>query len=590
MHDTLVRAFERELTSLRETATEFGHAYPDLAPHIAGGKGNPHIERLLEGVAFLAARTAIRVDAEYERLAQDLVQAVAPDLLCSLPPAALVQFKPLLTLSTETPTLVPRDSAIRYQQPDGTELHFRTAAEVRLRPIELAILPPPHRGEMARTLSPTGGINLPSDIYHATVVRATLRAVPGRRLAEVLDRSLDLHCCGPHAAWLWRFLSHPALMLVLVDPQTGIVHAVHRQGALRPVGWSDAEALLPLECALPGPLRLLREAHAWPERFLRLALDDLPSSLERWFGDAIELWWLAADHEPAPALAPEALRPFCCPVVALTQRRCEPLIVGDDGHEGVVRLPAGAIEQEIVAIDRVELRYASGVIKRLAPLSHLESGLSGKEQPGYALRRQPRWHADGEHRAPRAATDWLIAPSLLLGDGDMLLVTAWASQRIDQLRPDDARSWRLDAVAGVRDIVGIGGPITPPAQATLAPETLLRLLSWRLDRLNGLEPAALAAALSEWLRLFCRSERMPTMLVATLTSDVEMVAGAAVPVHARGWKLTVGVDARTATTPVLCLWPHILAATLMRQLQAESFVRCQFVHDGNPVGEALAWR
>ena len=623
MHGALAQAFGRELRFLRQTASEFARAYPDLAPALAAEEGNPHIARLLEGVAFLSARTALRVDAEYDRLAQDLVQAVAPDLMCTLPPAAMVQFKPLLTLADNARSIVPRDSAVRYQLPDGRELHFRTTADVRLQPIEIEVLPPPPRGEIASTLSRSGGARLPTDLYHGTAIRLSLRAAPGRRLSEALTGSLDLHCCGPHAAWLWRFLTDPGVSLALVDPENAVIHAVHRSGerdgALRPSGWSDAEAMLPLQCALPGPLRLLRESQAWPERFLRLTIDGLQRTLHRWFGDSIELWFLAGEQTVLPALAPDAVRAFCCPVVALTRRRCEPIALGPDKHEGLLRLPADRTAQDIVAVERVEWRRASGDVVPLVPLGHLSTvegdGTAHHGDACYALRREPGWRTAGDQRGgDRAAgeweagdrravdrrrgdrhamlptVDWMIAPSAAMAEGDMLLVTAWASQRLDGVRADDARHWRLDAVAGVQDIVGVGAPVSPAPFTMPSPAMLLRVLSWRIDRLHGLEPAALATELGDWLRLFCRSERLPVMIGARLSTDIELVTDCVVPVHARGWQLSVDVDARTATTPLFSLWPHILAATLVRQLQAESFVRCRFVHDGSTVGEALAWR
>lgn len=583
-------AFMRELALLRDSTMEFGRAHPELAPHLGARATNPHVERLIEGVAFLAARTAIRVDAEYERLAQDIVQAIAPDLSCALPPAALVQFKPLLTQDAAARTIVPRNSALRYQLASGEEVHFHTAAGLQLSPVELEVLPPPDPDALTRLFAERGAVTVPPELSHAAIIRARLRTARGWRVGSAIDATLDLQCCGAHAGWLWGSLTRQGATLALVDPCSGVAQALHPQSALRPTGWSDDEALLPPECAPPGPLRLLRESQAWPERFFRMSLDGLPVSLEHWFGDAIDLWWFLPGERAAPELAPDALRLFCCPVVALTRRRCEPVTFLGDQYEANVRLPAGSDGQEIVAVERVDLRGRDGHITPLHPLHDLDGSELGPQRPCYALRRQPRWQeARGKQQSP-PPFEWMIAPSPVIEDSALLLVTAWASQSVDVLIPDDCRHWRLDVVAGLQDVVGVGGAMTPIAAASPLPETVLRAMSWRIDRLRGLSPSATATALLDWIRPFCRAERLPPLRGAVLESDVAAIGGTTVPVYARGWRLTIDVEKRAIRDPAFCLWPHVLAATLVRQLQAESFIRCIFASAGDPIGEALAWR
>lgn len=48
--------YQSELTYLRELGREFAHANPTLTRALADREGDPEVERLLEGFAFLTAR------------------------------------------------------------------------------------------------------------------------------------------------------------------------------------------------------------------------------------------------------------------------------------------------------------------------------------------------------------------------------------------------------------------------------------------------------------------------------------------------------------------------------------------------------
>ncbi len=81
-------------------AAEFGRDFPKIAGRLslsADGKvqcPDPYVERLLEGFAFLAARVHLKLDAEFPRFTQGLLETVYPDYLCPVPSMAIVQFEP----------------------------------------------------------------------------------------------------------------------------------------------------------------------------------------------------------------------------------------------------------------------------------------------------------------------------------------------------------------------------------------------------------------------------------------------------------------------------------------------------------------
>src|SRR5438105_4028652 len=97
MDRRLLRYYERELRHLREVGAEFAREFPKIAGRIGLDEfacADPYVERLLEGFAFLTARVQLKIDAEFPRLTQNLLETVYPHYLAPTPSMAVVQFNP----------------------------------------------------------------------------------------------------------------------------------------------------------------------------------------------------------------------------------------------------------------------------------------------------------------------------------------------------------------------------------------------------------------------------------------------------------------------------------------------------------------
>ena len=55
---------------------------------------DPYVERLLEGFAFIAARIQLKIDAEFPRFTQHLLEIVYPHYLAPTPSMLIVEFRP----------------------------------------------------------------------------------------------------------------------------------------------------------------------------------------------------------------------------------------------------------------------------------------------------------------------------------------------------------------------------------------------------------------------------------------------------------------------------------------------------------------
>src|SRR5882757_8717372 len=97
MDRRILRYTERELQYLREMGAEFAREFPVVAGRLALDVvpcPDPYVERLLEGFAFLAARVHLKLDSEFPRFTQSLLDTVYPHYLCPTPSAVIVQIDP----------------------------------------------------------------------------------------------------------------------------------------------------------------------------------------------------------------------------------------------------------------------------------------------------------------------------------------------------------------------------------------------------------------------------------------------------------------------------------------------------------------
>ena len=143
MDPRLLGYYNQELQHLREMGAEFARQFPKIGARLAieGIEvADPYVERLLEGAAFLAARVQLKLDAEFPRFTQRLLEIVYPGYLAPTPAMVVARFEPELTESNLAKGVtIPRGSSMRAQQGKGdvTACEFRTAHALELWPIEL---------------------------------------------------------------------------------------------------------------------------------------------------------------------------------------------------------------------------------------------------------------------------------------------------------------------------------------------------------------------------------------------------------------------------------------------------------------------
>jgi type VI secretion system protein ImpG len=401
MRDELLEYYERELTYLRRLGAEFGQRYPKVASGLLlepNRSDDPHVERLLEGFAFLAARVHLKLDDEFPRITEALLGTVYPEFTRPIPAMSLVQFE----LDPEKGKLttgynVPKDTLLYSRSVNGVACRFRTCYDTMLWPVQVTEaawvsphqLNPPVRGTDA-----------------IAALRIVLRGAPDLTFAQLSMDSLRVYLNAETnvAAALYELLCNNCTQIQLRDIGSGRAAArdpVHLPAsALRPVGFELDEGVLPVPRQSFVGYRLLTEYFTFPEKCFFLDLTGLRSAASAGFGNTMEIVFLISSFERGErrsqlegAVSAGTFRLGCTPIINLFPRTSEPILLTQRRPE--YQVVADARRRSSVGIYSVE-DVTAGTAKRSSAV---------RFEPMYSLRHSQTsagemhfWHAS---RRPR---------------------------------------------------------------------------------------------------------------------------------------------------------------------------------------------
>jgi type VI secretion system protein ImpG len=338
MDPRLLRYYNQELQHLREMGGEFARQFPKIAGRL-GMDGievaDPYVERLLEGVGFLAARVQLKIDAEFPRFTQRLQDIVYPNYLAPTPSMLIAHFRPL----PDEPNLVQgpvvaRGSAMRSlpARGDASACEFRTAHDVRLWPVELAAA---DYFSFAPDLPLAA---LPAARRIKGGVRLRLKTTAGLTFAQLGMDQLRLYLSGSDevAHALYELALGSCCGVLVVPPaRPAPWHVFLPPERIQAVGFSDDEALLPVTLRSFQGYRLLKEYYSFPQRFLFLDVLGLGPALHRCAGTEVEVVLLFDRGDSALESVVDAsnFSLYCTPAINLFPKRAERIYLADNVSE-----------------------------------------------------------------------------------------------------------------------------------------------------------------------------------------------------------------------------------------------------------------
>jgi type VI secretion system protein ImpG len=347
MRDDLLGYYERELVFLRQMGAEFAQKYPKIASRLlleTDRCEDPHVERLIEGFAFLAGRVHLKADDDFPEITESFLNVLYPHYLAPIPSMSVVQFTPkpgTLTTGYE----IPRGTSLYSRPIEDSRCRFRTGYQVTLWPIKVenaaleSLDPVDTRGKWG---------NAVIKLELSCLNESTLANLKLGDTQQPLDR-LRFYLSGePQIVHpLYEIIFNHATRVELQPSQKvstsrrtrklsrlKISPVVLPPTSLNQVGFEADEALLQYTARSFAGYRLLSEYFALPEKFLFFDVTGLARAAREGFGSHFQIHIYLKDVTPIRGVvSADTFQLGCTPVVNLFSEITEPIHLSGKQHE-----------------------------------------------------------------------------------------------------------------------------------------------------------------------------------------------------------------------------------------------------------------
>ena len=399
MLEDLLTYYNRELGYLRRLAGSFADTHPKIAGRLRLTRDtidDPHVERLIEAVAFLNARIRHKLDDDFPELTDALLAILYPHYLAPVPSMAIVQFESQADLAGSH--TLPVGTELDSEPVGGDSCRFRTCYETVLWPVEVELASlssrpfraPPNRSAQSAV----------------SVLRLSLRC----RQPEMTFTALGVDVLRfflPGASQqsfpLYELLFNNCISVALADGPGDQNPVILGPDCIRPVGFGRDEGMLPYPARSFVGYRLLTEYFTFPEKFLFFDLARLSGKVLLNAGNRLEIFFYlsATSKELERSITGESFALGCTPVVNLFRQRADPIrlthaesryrIEPDERRPG---------SMEIWSVDAVYATSADGVETRYNPFFSMRHGTAAS---------RTFWFPEREAAVGRRGTDIFLS-------------------------------------------------------------------------------------------------------------------------------------------------------------------------------------
>ncbi len=311
--DDILEYFRRELSYLRVQGADFARRNPKVAQRLSlsGAESpDPHVERLIEAVAFLGARIHRDLDREFPQIPVALLDNLCPSLTQPIPSITIAQMTldPSQGKVTSGMT-VARGAMLQATGSNGEVCRFKVAWDMTLWPLTV------------------------SSVQHidSRTLRIEFTGDPGTDLAELEMDRLRLHLSGE---LMTTMPLHELLISGLESLQLEAGGSLVPLGraSLAECGFDEDQDVIPRSGHAHPAYGLLQEYFIFPRKFQFFELRGLRGRLGTGSSFAIRLVF----DRNARVLADVGVDNFklgCTPIINLFSMTSEPIVVDHLHHE-----------------------------------------------------------------------------------------------------------------------------------------------------------------------------------------------------------------------------------------------------------------
>ncbi|MBX3439201.1 MAG: type VI secretion system baseplate subunit TssF, partial [Planctomycetaceae bacterium] len=323
MTDELLPYYRSELQYLKQQAASFAAKHPKIASRLKlDGQHveDPHIERLLQGVAFLNARIRHKLEDDFPEITEALLSILYPQYLAPVPSMAIAEVcLPEALAELTDGKAIPRGSAIETEpiRGEGAPVRFRTTTDLHLWPIAITTSGLEHR--------PYDAPEVPAVRHAPALIRVSMNSyAPGVSLGQMKGANggpptlrFFLNGQPPFIYEIHEALLTSVIGAAICDPDARSARQFDASH-IQPVGFARNELMLPdIPRCFPG-YQLLLEYFAFPQKFLFVDITP-PEEVWRSLGPRADIF-LFLDRpfsDLTASFGDETFRLGCAPIVNL---------------------------------------------------------------------------------------------------------------------------------------------------------------------------------------------------------------------------------------------------------------------------------
>jgi type VI secretion system protein ImpG len=260
--DDLLKAYELEIVQLRLLSSEFARRYPKVAGKLQIASDvceDPHVERLIQSVALIAARVSKRLDDDYPQFTERLLDVLHPHYMRPFPSCAIIRFDTAAVGAVDAPSnsRVSSGTILESAPVQGVPCRFRTIYDVVEPPVRIAA------ARFTALITAPPGVRLPVDASCSIDID----------IEKAADVALEEH--SSLRLFVDGEASFSATLLDTLFLHTVCAHLEREDGSwvtlpdipLRRVGLSEEDMLIPSSARSHRAYRVLTEYFAFPEKF-----------------------------------------------------------------------------------------------------------------------------------------------------------------------------------------------------------------------------------------------------------------------------------------------------------------------------------
>jgi len=641
MDRRLLPYYNRELKYLRTVAAEFGREFPKIADRLALSDpsvekcSDPYVERLLEGFAFLTSRVQLKLDSEFPRFTQNLLETVYPHYLAPTPSMCVVQFNhDQAETGLADGFTIPRDTVLRSMiAKDLTSCEYRTSQPVTLPPLQISEARYFTRDVGALELHRTWGsgddgtARRGGSAQARAALRLRLRTTAGVAFPKIKTDDIVLHLRGEGTTGrLYEALFARARGVIFrpvpVGRAVGAWQEMIGPDSIERVGLRADESMLPYDDRSFQGYRLLHEYFAFPQRFAFVRIKGIAKALSRCDAAQLDIIipFSEEDAELERSITAENFALHCAPAVNLFPKRADRIFVSDKATEfQVIPDRTKPLDYEVYRTSGlVGYGSRSGDERTFSPFYTATDAESGEQSSAYfSTYRVPRAVSEREKqrgaRSSYAGTEVYVSlvdaqNAPYSTDLKQLSVTTLCTNRdLPKFMPvgKGKTDFTLDIGAPVESTRVVAGP-TPPrasyaegnASWRLISHLTLNYLSLTDEDLDGdgritAEEGRGAAALRDLMKLYgdvgdpVIRKQIEGLVRVTTRPILRRVPTPGVIAFGRGLEVTLTLDEALFEGTGISLLGSVLDQFFARYVSMNSFT--ETVVKSADRGEVMRW-